>query len=516
MPSDVNFTSEWRERMRVLSHVVAIAMAAVALALFWQTPGHSWGDDFAGYLMQAKALLRAAPAQEVELNGRLMAASDWRTGPDAYPWGYPAILALIIRTVGQNLATLKLVSIASIGVVTLAAGLLACASRLSLLSAACVAILIGMQPDVTSLGNAIGSDALFLALTAVALLFAVRALDAPPNRSSPASRVWPALIAAVLAALSFFVRSNGAVTLIAIAASLAAVPLFAQRQSLRTVAATIVPFVLVGAALIVAYFVLLPDGNMSLAEYLSVEPSSLLRRSNDAFVALGHFIPIVALPAPLEHLGAAVIGVLAVVGAFRLGRPGFLLALFAVGHLLLVTLFPFGGGQRYYLPVLLAVVVLAVGGVEALAERAATRFSGVRDLKAVRAALVAVLVIGATASNLYRFDQRREKEIDGPYSAAATELFQYVRQQPTEIQPVGFFKPRAMRLLAGKEAILVREIGSAERVNSIAIDRAQYASTFQLSERQVAALQDFRPAFRNAEFTFYVRQGHQHRASSGK
>lgn len=516
MPSDEKPTSERGERARALSLMLAIAMAAVAWALFWQTPGHSWGDDFAGYLMQAKALLRAAPAQEVEINGRLMAASDWRTGPDAYPWGYPAILALIIWTVGQNLATFKLVSIASIGVVTLASGLLAYASRLSLLSAVCVAILIGMQPDVTSLGNAIGSDAVFLALTAVVLLFAVLALDAPPNQSSPASRLWPALIAAVLAALSFFVRSNGAVTLIAIAASLVAVPLFAQRRSLRNVAASVVPFVLVGAALIVAYFVLLPDGNMSLAEYLSVEPSSLLRRSSDAVAAFGHFIPIFALPAPLERLAAAVIGILAVVGAFRLGKAGFLLALFAVGHLLLVTLFPFNGGQRYYLPVLLAVVVLAAGGVEALAERAATRFSGARDLKAARSVLVAVLVVGATASNLYRFDQRRERDRDiaGPYSAAATELFQYVRQQPTEIQPVGFFKPRAMRLLAGKEAILLREIGSAERVNSIAIDRAQYASTWQLSEGQVAALQDFRPAFRNEEFTFYVRQGRHRQAEA--
>lgn len=523
MPFDEKPTSAWHERTRALSLVLAIAMAAVALALFWQTPGHSWGDDFAGYLMQAKALLRAAPAQEVQLNGRLMAASDWRTGPDAYPWGYPAILALIIRTVGQNLATFKLVSIASIGVVTLAAGLLAYACRLSLLSAVCVAILIGMQPDVTSLGNAIGSDAVFLALTAVVLLFAVLALDAPPNQSSPASRLWPAVIAAVLAALSFFVRSNGAVTLIAVAASLVAVPLFAQRQSLRNVAASVLPFVLVGAALIGAYFVLLPDGNMSLAEYLSIEPSSLLRRSNDAVVAFGRFVPIFALPAPLEHLAAAVVGILAVVGAFRLGKAGFLLALFAIGHLLLVTLFPFSGGQRYYLPVLLAVVVLAAGGVEALAERAATRFSGTRDLKAARSVLVAVLVIVATASNLYRFDQRRDRAIDGPYSAAATELFQYVRQQPTEIQPVGFFKPRAMRLLAGKEAILVREVGSAERVNSIAIDRAQYASTWQLSEGQVAALQDFRPAFRNEEFTLYVRQGRarqaeaaSRRATSGK
>ena len=342
------------------------ALASVVLAVLWLSPGHLWGDDFAGYLLQAKALTSSTPLQERELNAHLMASSDWRSGPDAYPWGYPAILTLVILAAGYSLALFKIVSVSSIGLATLAAGLLAYASRLGIFGAVCVAILVGMQPDLARLANVIGSDAVFLALTAVALLSATVALGVWPGDSSPALRRRASALAAVLGCLSYFVRSNGAVTLLAIAGSIVAIPLFAQRRSIGSVARSAAPFLLVCAALIIAYYTLLPDGSLGIASYLTVEPSSLARRSNETIEAFGRFFPLFVLPAPFEHLAVAAGVILAVLGAFRLRRAGFLLALYTVGHLLLLILFPFKGGQRYYLPVLLAVAILAVGGVEAV------------------------------------------------------------------------------------------------------------------------------------------------------
>jgi hypothetical protein len=491
-------------RRRALSLTLVLAMASVALAVFWQTPGHNWGDDFAEYLLQAKALLHGTPAQELQVNARLMAASDWRTGPDAYPWGYPAILALVMSAFGPGLATLKIVSILSMGVITLAAGSLAYVSRLSLTSVLCVAIMVGMQPDLISLGNDIGSDVVFLALTGVALLFAALTLDAELNGFSPALRLWAQIIAAIFVSLSYFVRSNGAVTLIAIAASIVAVPMFSQRLEARKIAVSAAPFVLVCAVLIIAYHALLPDGSVVHVGYLTAEPASLMRRTGAAIGAFGTFFPIFILATPLEHLAVLVLGILAVVGARRLGRIGFLLALYSVGHLVLVILFPFSGGQRYYLPILFAVAVLAAGGVESLMRWAALKWSVAGDRR-VAISFLTLFFIGAITANLYRFDIRGGKTIDGPYSPAASELFAYIAEQSTAIEPVAFFKPRAMRLLGGKEAVLVREIDSTRSVNSIAIFRGPEAARWQLSGGQVAALRDFRPTFRNEHFTFYVR-----------
>ena len=500
---DVESASSRRRTLWLLLTFV-VALASVALAAFWQTPGHSWGDDFAGYLLQARALLHGTVVDEVQLNARLMAASDWRTGPDAYPWGYPAILALVMAAFGSSLATVKVISIASMAVITFTAGALAYVSRLSFAAVVCVAIMVGMQPDLTSLGDMIGSDVVFLALTGVALLFAAVALRTESDRSSPVS-VWAMIIAAVFAALSYFVRSNGAVTLLAIAATLVAVPVLTRRASVRTVAVGVAPFALMGAALLLAYYALLPDGTLVHVGYLTADPASLARRGGDAIAAFGWFYPMVALPPTLERLSVLVLVALAVYGALRLGKIGLLLALYAAGHLLLVTLFPYNGGQRYYLPVLFAVAVLAVAGVEGLVRRAAAKLPGAREPSLANAFVIALFFVGAVAANIYRMDISRDRSIDGPYSPAAKELFEYVRTQPAAIQPVAFFKPRAMRLLGGKEAVLIRRIDSTPNVNSIALFSGRAGSNWQLSERQVAALPDFRPVFRNDYFTLYVR-----------
>jgi hypothetical protein len=269
-------------------------------------------------------------------------------------------------------------------------------------------------------------------------------------------------------------------------------------------AASLVPFALLCAALIIGYYLLLPDGSAVHAGYLSLEPSSLAHRTGDALAAFGAFFPFFILPAPLEQLALPVLAILAVFGARRLGWSGLLLALYSAGHLLLVILFPYSGGQRYYLPILFAVAVLAAAGVESLVRRAAVKWSMTGDPR-VAGTLIALLFVGAIVSNFYRIDRRDERAIDGPYSPAATEMFEYVREQPGSIQPVAFFNPRALRLLVGKQAILVRDTASASKVNSIAIFREPHASRWQLSPEQVAALRDFQPTFRNDRFTFYVR-----------
>ena len=484
---------------------LVMTTAAVALAMLWLTPGHGWGDDFAGYLLQAQALVNASPLKELELNAHLMAASDWRAGPDAYPWGYPAILALVIWAAGQSLAIFKVVSIGSIGVVTLAAGGLAYARRLGLFAAVCVAILVGMQPDLARLGNVIGSDAVFLALTAGALLFAALALNATLEHS-PGLRRWAPLVAAVLGCLSYFVRSNGAVTLLAIGGTFLATQLFVQRWSLRSLAGNSAVFALVCAALILGYFTLLPDGSFVHVHYLTVEPGSLERRGLETLDAFGGFFPIMILPPPFDRLAVVLVTILAALGAFRLRRVGLLLAVYSLGHLVLLILFPYKGGQRYYLPVLLAVAVLAVGGVQLVLQWVATKTPRPRDLQIAGGAVVAALFVGAIAANVYRFDLQEEKEVDGPYSPAATELFGYLRSQPSDIQPVAFFKPRAMRFLAGKNSVAVRTLDTARQVNSIVICREPTADSLQLSETQVEQLRDFRPAFRNEDFTLYVRK----------
>ncbi len=51
--------------------VLALALILGSLRL---QEAHSWGDDFAGYLLQARSLVEGNPAAEVALNGELQRA----------------------------------------------------------------------------------------------------------------------------------------------------------------------------------------------------------------------------------------------------------------------------------------------------------------------------------------------------------------------------------------------------------------------------------------------------------
>jgi hypothetical protein len=154
--------------------------------------------------------------------------------------------------------------------------------------------------------------------------------------------------------------------------------------------------------------------------------------------------------------------------------------------------------------------MLAAGGVEGLAAWITMKWTAMKGAmtdegRVAGNLLIALLFIGAIASNVYRFDLHPQRNSDGPYSAAARELFEYIREQPSAIQPVAFFQPRAMRMLGGKKAVLVRDLDSARSVNSIAIFREPEAARWQLSGHQLAELREFRPTFRNKNFTVYER-----------
>ena len=55
---------------------------------------YSYGDDFAQYILQSKALFDS-PTSEYELQSKLNSYSQTQIGPNAYPIGYPAALKIV-------------------------------------------------------------------------------------------------------------------------------------------------------------------------------------------------------------------------------------------------------------------------------------------------------------------------------------------------------------------------------------------------------------------------------------
>src|SRR5581483_4690179 len=128
------------------------------LSTFYLGDAHGWGDDFAGYLLQARALVDGSAAQEVALNHELLAASDVRVGPDAYPWGMPLAIATVANIAGWGIAGLKMIGLFAYLIYGSLTYLLARALKIERLGAtACLALTI-WQPEIVPEVGAIGSD----------------------------------------------------------------------------------------------------------------------------------------------------------------------------------------------------------------------------------------------------------------------------------------------------------------------------------------------------------------------
>ena len=85
-----------------------VTLTSGALLYGTLTDGHNWGDDFASYIMQAESLAEGTPRAFVETNRFAIENSTHPIGPNAYPWGFPLLLAPCRVAFGLNLFALKI------------------------------------------------------------------------------------------------------------------------------------------------------------------------------------------------------------------------------------------------------------------------------------------------------------------------------------------------------------------------------------------------------------------------
>ena len=422
-----------------------------------------WGDDWAGYLMQALALHEGAVGRELVLNTLAMQGSDSQIGPYAYPWGYPVMLRLAGSLGGWDLASLKLVGGLALAGLALATFFLM-RLRVGVALAALATVLVCGQQDVLIGATFLMSDVPFgfLATLAFALAFAQHVR----SESRPLS--WSLTLAvAAVATAAFAVRSNGAVLHATFIAALALVALRRRRPWRETLRHGFV-FAACSALLVIGYFAAWPDGSLVHASYLSLDPTTLARRLATSFNAIWFWFPFGTLPGTWKLLTTLPAFGLLLCCARRHPWDTALIGVYAAGHVALLTVFPFDGGGRYYIPLLAPFfLLLAIGAREASAligERAATAQSVLRSplaraAPALLAALALTLVARAAQTPVH------DAGPDAPLDAAAERLATFIDRRVPEDARIGFFRPRGLRLLTGRIALGISDARHLDRVD---------------------------------------------------
>ena len=487
---------------------VAASLALLVFGIWFVgwTPTYFWGDDWAGYLMQAQALVDRSVDQELALNTVAMHGSDVQIGPNAYPWGYPALLAIAGLTTDWSALGLKSVGAAAVVLLIVSAFALA-RTQLGLGLATFVALAVGLQPAVVVDADHLGSDVPFLAVSTLCLVFIVRQFD-----RAQSGQPWSAAIALAVAltgAAAFSIRSNGAV----LPCTYAAVMFLAALRGERSWRETILHgagFAALMVTLLAVYFRALPDGSLVHAGYLSGDPAVWAKRALAHLHAIANWVTFNRIPGPAKLVPLSVMVGLLAWGAARRPWLGAVLLSYLALHLALLTVFPFDGGQRYYHPLLPAAFLLVAIGCQGAGE-ALRRYIPAWPTGGVASATGALLLAGIAIllSLQIRIDQARYEDagIEAPYAPATKSAMDFVSKTAPADTRIAFFRPRAFRLLTGRVAYAINTPRNLDRVDWYVFNGGTDDPRTQIPE---PALRDpaarFRVIYDQAPYRIYARE----------
>ncbi|MBA2437129.1 MAG: hypothetical protein H0V52_02115 [Acidimicrobiia bacterium] len=131
--------------------------------------GHDWGDDFALYMRQTRALTVGNIGEVISDNRFSVDNSGWHTfSPYSYPWGWPLLIAPVYALFGLNYALFKVVEVIAFCVFLLTFFALM-KQRTSSLVATLLSLLIGLSPIYIGGTGTVLSDIPYLCFAGLSL-----------------------------------------------------------------------------------------------------------------------------------------------------------------------------------------------------------------------------------------------------------------------------------------------------------------------------------------------------------
>ncbi len=439
-----------------LTLLLIILIASVMSVSLFST-GQFWWDDFASYILQARAILTGTMSAFVSENGRAIAQSTYPVGPAAYPWGYPLLLAPIYALTGLSLTTFKLLN--SIFFAAFLATLyLYARQRFSLPLSAALTAFMGFNPTLLKALDLIQADFAFLFTTSLAVYLIDR------QWRTARQITWQKIGIGILIFWSFFLRTNGILLL----GPLLLVDFFQSRAYPRpALHLTSLPYLtfllLTGLSLL-----LFPGGQSSYFEHyeLFFSPARLI----------DNLLFYVGLPAslfgelPYPTLLFGLISFLSLWGLAQKARAELPALAFSFLTLVLYISWPERQGLRFIYPILAFYLIFAAHGLLNLAAQTKSTWSGHSPTILFGALGVVALLVSflQTGGSLF---QRRE--INGPFDPVSAEMFAYIRQETAAESTIIFFKPRLMRLLGERYSILLDDCARLPEGNYLVIHLKQ-------------------------------------------
>lgn len=455
---------DWLRSLFLWPFVLLAALFVHATSL---APGHEWGADYAWNWAQAISLIDGT-AEEIARTG------DWRvenmpnqiSGPPVYPWGYPLVLAGGQLVWGQSLTAMKLYTL-GFYLAGFAVFALIVRRRIDAFGAVALIAILAFLPSFFIEKNHIRSEAPFLLFLMMTTLALCDIYDKGARSSA-----WKLGVLGLLIFAAYWMRTHGITLLVALA--------IIQTARRRFDLAPYMVFAICWLAVQAfpgtsSYF-----GSGHADGLIDAPFETVLRNAVYYLYTPGALFdaPKVARP----FIGLAFYG-LVVLGAWRRRYADFVILVVCITYIALLVPYPFRQG-RFLFPVIPFLLYFAYHGL--------TWAPAQRVVSGATAALcIAVTIVKWTSER---------PPIEGPYSAEAKTLWQYVETTPPDTVFL-FWKPRSLTFYGGRRAIMRSDTPCP--ATHVVLYRNDEDGTAAKRNGQLASFATGEPIFENSKFSLY-------------
>lgn len=474
---------------RTLFVLIFILSIAALLSFAMLKRGHPWWDDFASYVMQARAILSGEMDAFVRRNAFTVQNSFYPPGPVAYPWGYPLLLAPVVALFGVHPLALKLVGIAFYALFLVVFFLLA-RTRLTEGEALLLTAILAVNPMLLLANDLILSDIPFLAVSTLGVL-----LIDHWSKKSPDFLFGLAVGLTIFSAA--FLRTNGILLFIPLmVASL--IRYWGERKpALRQVLLPLGAFLV----LYLAASLLFPNGQDSYLNHFSMFSLARLWENFWFYLWLPSWT-FRELPGGVVFYPILALFLLFSVAAhWKRDLPLYAYCLATLG---LFILWPERQGLRFIYPVLPFLFLFAFEGMKLARERLPARGREVAS-RAIPG-FWSVLLLLSLGTSLYTAWENlaANREINGPFDEFSYDLYEFIRAETPPDAVIVFVRPRALRLFTDRDSFMTTRCEDLSKGDYAAIHE-KMGNVGQIPPEQITSCPGvtLEEVFNNRRFTVY-------------
>ena len=455
---------ERRVRMKDALIAAALAIVTLALAAGLLDRGHQWGDDFAAYMLEGKAIVEGRVQEQTELNevmhpSRRDFGGESGEGPLAYVWGLPMLLSVIYRLVGydmpmgENIIWFKLPGVLMIAAAA-AIAYFFFRRRFSRPVSAVLSAVLCMNCELLVESSYVQTDVPCMALSLLSLLLIEIFLAQRPGRR----RVLTGLALGAAMWFTCEMRLNGK-TVAAVIALAHVIGLLREKPRGRAWFTYVLPW-LTMAALWGVTRIFLPAATSNTSHIAGGANWWIAYNLKAYDEELGRWV-VRMLPRglPLAQYARFALYGLAVLGVAAHGvRENLHLSALTVGTFGVLILLPYFQGIRYMFNVLPLLLMFAAYGAGFLVALLKKRPAVQKATRVLCGAVMAVMVLGTAQWTAQQ--ERQHAEAGGTqlryeaYSDELTDMFAYIYTQTQEDALIAFFKPRLLYLNTGRVGVV--------------------------------------------------------------